>query len=386
MKKTPVPFIDLKPVTRLLGEDAIMAFHRTLDSCEFINAPAVERFEEALAKYLEVPHVVACASGTDALILALRAWGIGPGMTVAMPNLTFWATYEAVRAVGASAVLIDVDADLQMDFVEFARAFARGPRRVGNRGSFDAAILVHLFGWASPRTQEFRNFCAVEQIPLIEDAAQAIGVRINHGIRYVPLLKYAETAALSFHPAKVLGGIMDGGAVTVRDKETAELLRSLRNHGRGADGGYDHVRVGMTSRMSAINASYLRTALEHLDERIGMRLAVLDFYRNQGVNIRYAPFDPDDRVQGNGYLCVAECTGPKEAAAALREKGIETARIYPSTIADQPGTSPRPTERPSNYAMSRAFCSRVINLPLYWGIPSDHVKRAASAFLEATRR
>lgn len=385
MKKTPVPFIDLKPVTRLLGEDAIMAFHRTLDSCEFINAPAVERFEEALAKYLEVPHVVACASGTDALILALHMWRIGPGTRVAMPNLTFWATYEAIKAVGAEPVLIDVDADLQMDFDHFEHAFFRGSSKgVGKRGSFDAAILVHLFGWASPRTQEFRNFCAMNQIPLIEDAAQAIGVRINDGIRSSPLLKHAETAALSFHPAKVLGGITDGGAITVQSKDDARLLKSLRNHGRSeTGGGYEHARVGMTSRMSAINASYLQMALKGLDERIKMRLSVLDFYRTLGVQIRYEPFGTS-RVHGNGYLCITGCDDPKETATALLERGIETARIYPSTIADQPCVPPQHAS--VGYGMSRAFCSRVINLPLYWGIPREHVKRAANAFLEATQR
>src|SRR5262249_688455 len=151
-----------------------------------------------------VARAVSCANGTDALRIALQAAGVRAGMKVALPNLTFWATFEAAAQLGAVPVLVDVDPeDLQLSLEEL--------RAAHDVHRFDAAILVHLYGWASARVREIRAFCKDRGVALVEDAAQAFGVEAFGR----PLLEEAEIAALSFYPAKVLGGAMDGGAIAL---------------------------------------------------------------------------------------------------------------------------------------------------------------------------
>ena len=240
-----VPFIDLGPwvekaCTNAKG-DIITDFVALLDSREFLGGgPTTKKLEAALSTKLGVANVVTCANGTDALQLALRACGIDHGSRVAMPNLTFWATYEAIVNVGATPVLIDIDPDdLQMSFGEFTRAH--------DAHRFDAAILVHLYGWCSARLGEFRTLCRERRITLIEDGAQAFGIQVDGAASgragRESVFADADVATLSFHPAKVLGGIGDGGAVLCKTARVAERVRCLANHGRA--GQHEHVAAGV---------------------------------------------------------------------------------------------------------------------------------------------
>jgi len=164
-----VPFIDLTRFTREISADVLADWQRALERCEFVGGAPVRELEAKLSELLGAPHVVACGSGSDALMLALRARGLGPGDRVALPNCTFWATYEAVVQLGAVPVLLDIDpSDFQLSFAALVRAH--------ERFSLRAAILVHAFGWASSRLLEFRAFCREQGIWLLEDAAQAFGV------------------------------------------------------------------------------------------------------------------------------------------------------------------------------------------------------------------
>ena len=192
-----IPFIDLKPLVAEVTSDALAAFAEQLRQCEFVEGPSVARLEQVLSSELGLPHAVACSNGSDALVLGLRALGVRPGHKVALPDLTFWASYEAIVEVGAVPVLIDIDPDdLQMSFARFVEA--------SERMALDAAILVHLFGWASARVEDFRSFARERRILLLEDAAQAFGVRTGSA----PLLAGAQAATLSFFPAKVIGAPM----------------------------------------------------------------------------------------------------------------------------------------------------------------------------------
>src|SRR5262245_46039771 len=195
-----IPFIDLHPMTRLVADAVAPRWAHVLESCELVGGAGVQQLERELARYCGTRAAVACANGTDALLLALQAAGVKPGMHVALPNLTFWATFEAVAQLGAIPVLIDISPDdLQLDLGELQRAH--------ERFRFQHAILVHLYGWASSQLSEIRTFSAGRDIRLIEDAAQAIGVVAGGR----PLLADATLATLSFYPAKVIGGCMDGG-------------------------------------------------------------------------------------------------------------------------------------------------------------------------------
>src|SRR5688572_24396822 len=157
----PVPFIDLTRLVARVGGDVLPAWKECLEKCEFVGGPRVVAVEKKLAKVLGVPRVVSCANGTDALIVGLQALGVKRGMKVALPNLTFWATFEAVAILGAIPVLIDVDPDdLQLSLAEL--------RSAHDAHRFDAAMLVHLYGWTSARLREIRAFCKERNIALLE--------------------------------------------------------------------------------------------------------------------------------------------------------------------------------------------------------------------------
>jgi dTDP-4-amino-4,6-dideoxygalactose transaminase len=352
-----VPFIDLQPVTKLVAGAIAGKWARVVDSCEFVGGAGVAALERELATYCATRVAVACASGTDALLLALQAAGVKPGMHVALPNLTFWATFEAVVQLGAIPVLIDISMDdLQLDLAELQRAHARY--------RFGHAIVVHLYGWASTALTELRAFCRGHEICLVEDAAQAAGVELDGR----PLLADATIAALSFYPAKVIGGCMDGGAVVSNDERLAETVRSLANHGRASHYSYQH--VGWSSRMGGLAAHYLLEVMQHAGRIVVERRRLAGLYRDQlaGGPLAARLHGPAARIAGNGYLLVLECDQPADpfvARFAAREIGV--ARTYPETIDEQAPARGR-FVAVSELRRSRGLVKRVLNLPLYFGM------------------
>lgn len=376
-----VPYIDLKPYVELVASvfgvplnaianpklrEAGARFSDDVDDLlrwrEFIGGgPTTQLFEKNLAAKLDAKHAVAVANGTDAIQLALRAAGIERGHRVAIPNLTFWATLEAVVNVGATPVLIDVDKDdLQMSLSEFVRAHRA--RR------FDGAVLVHLFGWCSTQLAEFRGFCRESRITLVEDGAQAFGVQSDGESVFAD----ADVITTSFHPAKVIGAIGDGGAVLTNNARTAQRVRVLANHGRiGHD---EYAAIGWNSRMDAIQAAWLLRALEVSDTVVENRLAtVLERY---DTHVR-------PTIRSNGYMNVRQVDDPAALSLRLHALGIETRRVYHRTLADQPAAHGAAIPVGS-LMVSRQFAERVINLPLYYGM-GDSADRCRAAFEEAVR-
>jgi len=367
-----LPFIDLRPVTQLVAEAAHQRWRGVLERCELVGGPGVQAFERALAAYCGTSNAVACASGTDALVLALQAAGVKPGMHVALPNLTFWATFEAVAQLGAIPVLIDISPDdLQLDLGEL--------RRAHEAYRFRHAIVVHLYGWASNVLGELRAFCQAHEICLVEDAAQAAGVQLDGQ----PVLAGAEVATLSFYPAKVIGGCMDGGAVVTRDAALAETVRSLGNHGRAAHYSYRH--VGWSSRMAGLQAHYLLEVLQHAEAIVADRRRLVTRYRAELGDLAATLHGPGARITENGYLLVLACAQPAEPyAAAFRARGITVARTYPETIDEQAPARGR-FVAVSDLARSRAFVHHVLNLPLYYGMPDDALGAVVGAAREILR-
>ena len=380
-----VPFIDLGPwVEKVSRPRQITDRYFDLDvidllaSREFLGGgPTTHKLEAALSAKLGVPNVVTCANGTDAIQLALRACGIDHGSRVAIPNLTFWATYEAVINVGATPVLIDIDPDdRQMSFDEFK--LAHDKRR------FDAAILVHLYGWCSSRLAEFRSFCRDRRITLIEDGAQAFGVKCGPiGLLDPPsVFADADVATLSFHPAKILGAIGDGGAVLTKTARVADRVRALANHGR-AGAQHEHVAAGWNSRLDAIQAAWLLRALDVIDEVITARRALYSIYEQA---LPRGLFGRVPGVETNGYMIAYERAAgiqlhADEVAQKLVRSGVEARRIYPMTIGQQ-----------AHHAIefgpllnSRRIVDFIISLPLYYGMSGGVVMRCAKAYAEAAQ-
>lgn len=371
-----VPFIDLAPIVDRIRDDVLRDWANCLDAREFVGGPRVTGLERLLAERLGAPRVVSCANGTDALILGLQALGVGRGSKVALPNLTFWATFEAVAQLGATPVLIDIDEnDLQMDVDAF--------RSAHDTHRFDAAIAVHLYGWTSHRLTELRAFCADRGITLLEDGAQAFGVTSNGR----SVFEGATIGTLSFYPAKVIGGAMDGGAITVQSAEHEALIRSLANHGRADH--YSYAHVGWNSRMGAIQAAFLTRLVAEVDTILGARRASAAWYRKRLENEKTVrTYGPPPGVVENGYLNVLTVDGVTGDAlvAALKDAKIGAARTYPAPMNEQPPAIRAGAISAGDLSRSRRFCQAVVNLPLYYGITEEAQEEAVRALLAARAR
>ncbi len=370
----PVPFIDLTRLVARVREDVLPAWTECLDKCEFVGGPRVGALEKKLAGVLGAPRVVSCANGTDALLIGLQALGIKPGSKVALPNLTFWATFEAIAQLGAVPVLVDVDPDdLQVSLTEL--------RAAHEKHRFDAAIFVHLFGWTSARLAEIRAFCKERGIGLLEDGAQCFGVEVGGE----PVLAQASVATLSFYPAKVVGGAMDGGAITLQTEAQEALVRSFCNHGRSDH--YSYAHVGWNSRMGGIQAAFISRVLDELPAILSSRREAAEFYRARltSGDKRVKVYGPPAGVLENGYLNVVTVEGKKgaELVDALKKAGIGAARTYPETMDVQPPVRKTGAIAHGDLTVSKRFCESVVNLPLFYGIREDERETAAAALLAA---
>ena len=363
-----VPFIDLGPVTALVKDAAFRAWDRSVDAREFVGGPSVAALERALSQRLGTRQVVTCGSGSAAILIALQALGIGPGSKVALPNLTFWASYEPIVHVGATPVLIDVDpSHLQLDFGQFVGAY----ETIG----FDAAILVHLMGWATPQLGEFRAFCRAKGIHLIEDGAQSFATKVHGRSVY----EGAQVSTLSFYPAKVIGGCMDGGAVLTDNEALAAVVRKLCNHGRTSHYAYSH--VGWNSRMSGLQAAWLLEVLAQEQTIVQQRRNLEATYRGWLAQLdNVVPFGPPAGVEGNGYLsvCTLDSHDVGDVTATLAAAGISVGRVYPETIDQQPPAAC--ALRFGDLSQGRDFCLKVVNLPLFYGMTDEQLEWVRTCF------
>lgn len=328
--------------------------HSMTLNAQFIGGKEVADLELRLQSQLEVAHAVTCANGTDALQLALRAVGVGTGDVVLVPNATFWATFEAVVNVGAKPVT--VDADLR-DGGVCVKAFEQAIREARPK----AALVAHLYGWGSSHLLDLRDLCRTHGVVLVEDGAQAFGVRYQGR----SIFNAAHISTTSFYPAKVLGGAGDGGAVFTDDAELADRVRRLGNHGRTAHYGYGD--VGWNSRLDSIQAAFLNLSLDHIDARIASRREAVAFYRKHlpstGIQLMNAPYGYEE----NGYcnVCLVPDRARKAALeASLKSEGIGFGNIYPSVMSVQPGAAAYLMGHFGGQ-MGEQLCASVLNLPLF---------------------
>ena len=313
-----VPFIDL---AAQFAQDATLirtAIERVGRSGQFILGPEVEQFENALQNYLGSAHasrggVVAVASGSDALYLALLAGGIGRGDAVALPGFTFVSALEAVVRVGATPVLVDAAATTFNVAPDAYIELVAGQ-------SVRAVIATHLFGEPADLAP-LRHACTEHGVVLIEDAAQAMGAWLSE----TPAGGWGDYGCFSFYPTKNLCGLGDGGAILARDPAKATWLRQMRNHGRD---GNAHVRFGINSRLDALHAAVLRARLPLLDAAIARRRAIAAHYRHDLRDLPIVlPTDDSGAHTFNQFVIVNDT---RDALALhLRKCGIETKIYYP---------------------------------------------------------
>jgi dTDP-4-amino-4,6-dideoxygalactose transaminase len=247
-----------------LREELRAAIDRVLDSERFILGPEVTAFEQELAAYCGASHAVGVANGTDAITIALRAMGIGPGDEVVVPSFTFYASVEAIVTAGATPVFCDIDADTYCVTAETVRA-ALTPRT-------KAVVAVHLFGNVAPVAE-----IQALGLPVLEDAAQAMGSESDGG-RPGSL---GVAATVSFYPSKNLAGFGDGGAIVTSDERIAEQARILRFH--GSRDKVDYEQVGYNSRLDELQAAILRVQLPHLGRWADGRRQASRHYEEAGL-------------------------------------------------------------------------------------------------------
>lgn len=371
-----IEFIDLQAQRQRIGDEIDRAIDDVLAHGRFINGPEVARFESMLAARYQHVNVVACASGTDALVLALLALGVGPGDAVFVPSFTFAATAEAPALLGATPFFVDVDdatfnmsVTSLMDSVEHARELNLRPATV---------VAVDLFG--NPADYRALNAAAAhEGLTVIDDAAQSLGGRTASG----PVGSLAAVTTTSFFPAKPLGCYGDGGAVLTTDDSLDEVMRSLRQHGTG-DHKYDHVRVGMNARMDTLQAAILLVKLTVFDAELQSRQEVAARYSSGlGDNVQIQ-LVPEGNVSAWAQYTIM-VQGRERLIEHLRAAGIPTAVYYPLPLHLQPAYESCP-RAPAGLAVSEDLAKRSLSLPFHPYLTDDVQERVIAEVLAGSTR
>jgi len=363
-------FIDLKAQHARIGARVEAAMRAVFEHGTFIMGPEVRALEERLAAFAGVEHCLGCSSGTDALLLALMALGVGPGDAVFTTPFTFVATAEVIALAGATPVFVDVDpATRNLDPARLGQALAalgRGPH--GLRPG--AVIAVDLFGLPC-------DYPALEQVlegsgvPLVEDAAQSFGAQLG-GVRAGA---FGDVAATSFFPAKPLGCYGDGGAVFTSDAALAGLMDSLRVHGKGAHK-YDNARIGLNARLDTLQAAALLVKLDIFEEELARRDAVAARYAlnlADASGLALPGVLPGARCAWAQYT--VEIAPPRNrdgVAQALKARGVPTAVYYPRPLHLQPAFA-HLGHTPGDFPVAEGLCARVLSLPMHPYLSDDEV-------------
>lgn len=367
----PFPFLDLKAQYRSIKADIDAAIQRVMDSQQFILGPEVDAFEKEIAAYLQVKHAVACASGSDALLLALMALEIGPGDEVVTTPFTFGATGLSVARLHARPVFVDIDpVSYNLDPEKLRRALTLKTK---------AIIPVHLFGMSADMDA---IMTIANGVPVVEDAAQAIGAKYSGKT----VGSIGLCGCFSFFPSKNLGAAGDGGLLTTDDAEFAGKLRLLRNHGGHSK--YESEMIGMNSRLDALQAAILRVKLRYVDswtqgrQRNAQRYTRL--FKDRGLDgILQLPQVGAKRDHiYNQYVIRA----PKrdQLKAYLREHGVPTEIYYPVPLHLQRGLAYlgyKPGDLPESEAASR----EVLALPVFPELISEQQELVVDSIAEFYR-
>ncbi len=374
MTVTPIPFLDLAAQNGPLEGRIREAMDRVIRSNHFINGPEVSAFESEIAEALGVAHAMGVSSGTDALVVSLMALGIGAGDEVITSPFTFFATAGSIHRLGARPVFVDIERgtmNLDPSLLEAA---------INERTK--AIMPVHLFGQPCDMTP-IRALAAERNIPIVEDAAQAIGATHPDG----PVGGLGALGCFSFFPSKNLGAFGDGGLVTTDDAELAERVRVLRAH--GAKPKYFHHLVGGNFRLDAIQAAVLRVKLPYLEAWTNARRDNANRYDGAFAEEELPPArltTPPRVFEGHIYNQYVIRTDRRDALAAhLDGLGIGNVIYYPRALHLQECFADL-GYRPGDLPVSEEATGEVLALPIYAELGPEqqaHVIREVSAFLSS---
>ena len=374
---TSIPFIDLQAQRRRLGDSLERAIAAAVEGGQWIMGPQVRVLEEQLAQLAGVKHAIACANGTDALLIILRAWEIGPGDAVFVPGFTFAASAEVVALVGATPVFVDVLEDtfnMAPASLEAAIAMVKREGRLRPR----VVMPVDLFGQPADY-RALEPVIARENLLMLCDTAQAFGATLG-GRRTGAI---GDAAATSFFPAKPLGCYGDGGCSFTDDDALADLLRSIRIHGQGRDK-YENIRIGVNSRLDTIQAAILIEKLKIFSDELALR---------ERVARRYAEgFARSNRVRVPHVIEGARSTWAQytiqlpdrdRVKAELESAGIPSQIYYLTPLSVQRGYRKFPS---APLPVSEALGHTVLSLPMHPYLDEATQDRIIESVLESVSR
>ena len=372
-----VPLVDLGWQHAEVADEVERGFSEVLAATDFIGGKAVAAFEQEYADALDIPHVVGVANGTDAIEIALRAVGVGPGDEVVLPANTFVATAEAVVRAGARPVLVDADPVHHLIDPERAMA-AFGPRA-------KAVVPVHLYGQAAP-VEKLLAAAAGAGVAVVEDAAQSQGATRNGR----PAGGLAEIAGTSFYPGKNLGAYGDAGAVLTGSAELAQRVRLLANH--GSQRKYAHETFGFNSRLDTLQAVVLRAKLRRLAGWNAARRAAAERYHalladlaDAGRVVLPATAPGNEHVWHLYVLWVPAAVADRDdILRALDAAGIGAGIHYPVPVHLQPAFRD-PARGPGSCPVVERAAAEILSLPLFPGITGAQQERVAAELARALR-
>jgi dTDP-4-amino-4,6-dideoxygalactose transaminase len=363
-----IPLLDLTRQYQPLREPIQIALARVIESQRFILGAEVERFEQRFAEYCGARHAIGCASGTDALELALMAADIGPGDEVLTVPFTFFATAGAIMSAGARPVFVDVEPDsFNLDIRQLDQALATHP-------AIKAILPVHLYGGCADMGPILE--CALSRgIPVIEDAAQAVGSEW----RRQRAGSIGTIGCFSFFPTKNLGGFGDGGMLTTNDEDIARKLQALRIHGSFEK--YIHEWPGMNSRLDALQAAVLDVKLDHLDAWSRARQRNADLYREALAGIVTVPTQQPYQTSHVYNQFVIRCTRRDELRTFLSESGVGTEVYYPLALHLQPALAGY-GHKAGDFPVSEQLSKEVLALPIFAELTEAEISTVAGLIRE----
>lgn len=372
-------FRDLKKQYQVLKADIDAAMIEVAGSSQYIGGPWVKALEQELAEYVGVKHCISCANGTDALSLAVMAWGIGEGDAVFVPDFTFFSSGEIVSGVGATPVFVDVSEDT---FNICPRALEEQIEKVIAEGKLTpkAIVAVDLFGLPA-------SFDRIQPIAdkygllVLEDGAQGFGGKIGDKVA----CSFGDIATTSFFPAKPLGCYGDGGAIFTNDDEVKALLESYKVHGKGAMK-YDNVRIGMNSRLDTIQAAILQVKLKAFkDYEVADVNKAAKMYDEALAELAEAGLVKRPVIR-EGYMSswaqytiqVADKETRDALQANLKEKSIPTMVYYPKPMHKQEAFAGC-TQTDADFPVTMKLCDTVLSLPMHPYLTQEEVDEVAAA-------
>jgi dTDP-4-amino-4,6-dideoxygalactose transaminase len=350
-----VPLVDLAAQEASVADEVLAAIGQVAREARFVLGARVEAFEQWLAAACEVTHAVGVGSGSDALELALRALGVGPGDAVVTPALSFVAAAEAIAAVGARPLFCDVDLETMNASERTVEDALARARREGLR--VRAVLPVHLFGRCAP-LNALRALAVREGLALVEDAAQAIGARDELGRATGSV---GDVGCFSFFPTKNLGAWGDGGALVTAREEIAGRVRRLRAHGTVEP--YVHAELGRNSRLDALQAAVLLAKVPHLSEWQRARDRIARRYLSElsslPITLPWAPAPPAVHAW---HAFVVRSDRRDELAGSLRDGGVEARVYYPVPLHRQRCFE---SLREPSLPVAEGICRTALALPVY---------------------